>query len=382
MKPIMIYLAGKVPKSDEELKNYSDWRKEFEIAVKKDTGCGIICLDPSHVHFDIADIYGVFGRDVYMVKQSDFIVIDARERIGPGTAQEMLIAKYFKKPVVTILPKNSHYWKDTKIRDKEAKAWMNPFIAATSDIIAESVEDAAKKIAGCIKNNENACAKSITLLDDAIKYYTSNILQKDISTKGLHEKLTHPKIIIASKSRGRERVLREAGFDFEVMPSNMDESKISDKNPEMLVKRLALAKAEDVASKLDESRVIIGADTICIFNGKVIGKPKDRKDALEMLEAFSGKTHMILTGIAVVCRKSKKAISDVSVSTVTFRKITRAEIEDYLKLDDAYRFAGGYSIDGTKSAKFIEGISGSYSGVIGMPLEKLIPMLRRCGVDV
>ncbi len=220
------------------------------------------------------------------------------------------------------------------------------------------------------------------------------------------------KIILASKSNGRAKILREAGFVFETIPSTVDESAIRDlhlgmqslkihgtscqafevfkpqnrknfhdKSSEEFVKKLALAKAEDVASKADAKAVVIGADTVCVFGGKIIEKPRDKDGAFRMLSAFSGKTHMLFTGIAVVCGESKKSIADVSVSTVTFRKISKAEIDDYLKSDDALQFAGGYNIDATKSMRFIEGISGSYTGVIGMPLEKLIPMLRKCKVD-
>lgn len=187
--------------------------------------------------------------------------------------------------------------------------------------------------------------------------------------------------ILASNSRGREKVLKEAGFDFDVVASKIDESKIRDDNPEMLVKKLARAKAEDVAMKVSEDSVVIGADTLCVFGSKIIEKPKDKGEARGMLAAFSGKTHMLLTGITVVCRKRKKSLVDVSVSTVTFRKISSAEICDYLKSDDALRFAGGYNIDGTKSMRFIESVCGSYSGIIGMPLEKLVPMLKKLGVD-
>lgn len=190
-----------------------------------------------------------------------------------------------------------------------------------------------------------------------------------------------PRIILASNSKGRQRILEEAGFDFDTMPSNVDESKIRDGDPESLVKKLALAKAEDVASKVPEDNIVIGADTVCVLGGKIIEKPKDKAEASKMLESFSGKTHMILTGIAVICKKSKKSLVDVSVSTVAFRKLSKAEISDYLTADDALRFAGGYTIDATKSMKFVNCVSGSYSGIIGMPLEKLIPMLRMCGVD-
>jgi len=192
----------------------------------------------------------------------------------------------------------------------------------------------------------------------------------------------NPKIVLASNSKGRERILKEAGFDFEIMPSNIDESKIRDANPENLVKLLARAKAEDIAAKVPEDKIVVGADTICVFGGKVIEKPRDKSDAARMLSAFSGKTHMIMTGIAVAFRKGKKSLADISIATVTFRKISKSEIDDYLKADDALRFAGGYNIDGTKSMKFIESVCGSYSGIIGMPLEKLIPMLEKCGVGV
>ena len=206
------------------------------------------------------------------------------------------------------------------------------------------------------------------------------------------------KIVLASKSGGRAKVLHDAGFVFEAVPSDVDESAIRDlhigmqslkirknfhdRNPESLVKKLALAKAEYVAAKLDAKNIVIGADTICVFGGKIIEKPRDLEEAAAMLGAFSGKTHMLLTGIAVVNKERKKSLVNVSVSTVTFRNLSKAEIDDYLKSGDALRFAGGYNIDSTKSMRFIEGISGSYSGVIGMPLEKLIPMLKKCGVDV
>lgn len=192
----------------------------------------------------------------------------------------------------------------------------------------------------------------------------------------------NPQIILASNSKGRQRILKESGFDFEIMPSNIDESKIRDNNPENLVKLLAQAKAEDIAAKVSEDKIVVGADTICVFGGKVIEKPHDLAEARRMLSAFSGKTHMIMTGIAAVARKNKKSLVDVSIATVTFRKISKAEIGDYLKADDALRFAGGYNIDGTKSMKFIDCVCGSYSGIIGLPLEKLIPMLEKCGVGV
>lgn len=204
-------------------------------------------------------------------------------------------------------------------------------------------------------------------------------------------------LILASKSNGRAKILRDACFAFETVPSTVDESAIRDlhlgmqslkirknfhdKSPEELVKKLALAKAEDVASKVAEDKIVIGADTVCVFGGKIIEKPRDKADAFKMFSAFSGKTHMLLTGIAVVCKGSNKSIVDVSVSTVTFRNISKAEIDDYLKADDALHFAGGYNIDATKSMRFIEGISGSYTGVIGMPLDKLIPMLKKCKAD-
>lgn len=185
-------------------------------------------------------------------------------------------------------------------------------------------------------------------------------------------------LILASKSKGREMILRAAGFGFKVMPSTVDESKINCKNPEELVKKLAFAKAEEVASKVSESCIVIGADTVCLFEGKIIGKPKTKDDAARMLESFSAKTHEVITGIAVICRKNKTALADISKAKVAFRKLLREEIEDYLKSGDAYRFAGAYNIEGTKSMAFIESISGSYSSIIGMPFEKLIPMLREC----
>ena len=246
-----------------------------------------------------------------------------------------------------------------------------------------------------------------------IIHLAGNVPKSGGNTGIMLEKLNGKlQLVLASKSGGRAKVLRDAGFVFDVVPSDVDESAIRDlhlgmqslkilsfysrllnflkvqnsknfhdRNPESLVKKLALAKAEYVAAKLYAKNIVIGADTVCVFGGKIIEKPRDLEEAAAMLGAFSGKTHMILTGIAVVNKESKKSLVDVSVSTVTFRKIREAEIGDYLKSGDALRFAGGYNIDSTKSMRFIEGISGSYTGTIGMPLEKLIPMLKKCGVD-
>lgn len=188
-------------------------------------------------------------------------------------------------------------------------------------------------------------------------------------------------IVLASKSNGRAKVLKESGFDFEVMPSDIDESRIRDLNPEELVKKLASAKAENVADKVAAGKVVIGVDTIGVLGRKIIEKPKDKKDAIAMLLELSGKTHDVFSGIAVICREKNISLVGISKSKVTFRKLLPQEIEDYLKTDDALRFAGGYNIEGTKSMSFIEKINGSYTGVIGMPLEKLVPMLKECGIE-
>jgi len=182
------------------------------------------------------------------------------------------------------------------------------------------------------------------------------------------------KIILASASPRRQMLLRLIGLNFRAVKSGVKEDG-REKNPEKLVKRTAEKKAEAVA-KNHANALIIAADTVVVFRGRVIGKPKSKKEAEAMLAAFSGKKHDVYTGLCVINKKTGKKFTVHSRSSVKFRKLDKKEIESYVRTGEPLDKAGGYNI-AEKGVRFLEGIEGSYSNVVGLPLEKLIPMLRK-----
>jgi len=160
-----IYLAGSVPKGRDDEQNFVNWRKSYELVLKKYLDAEYI--DPYAKHLDESDYLSVFGNDCKHIKESDLILINAQEQLGAGTAQEMLIAKYFKKPVVTILPKRSHHRRENvNFFGKVIEDWIHPFIHSISDFIIEDIKDISKIKEEIFKIE----AKDITVIDKAIEY--------------------------------------------------------------------------------------------------------------------------------------------------------------------------------------------------------------------
>jgi len=187
------------------------------------------------------------------------------------------------------------------------------------------------------------------------------------------------KIILASASQGRKRILKSLGIPFEVVPSNLDEDKITGSNPVEILKTRARAKAETVIKKISNFKfqisnfLIIAADSSVILNGKIYGKPRDKKEARKFLAALSGKTHDFVTAVCVI--QGKKVWQAVEITKVTFRKLKMSEIDIFVKRFDLIKFAGAYSLFDTPQ-DFIAKIEGSLTNVLGLPLEKLLPVLR------
>lgn len=188
------------------------------------------------------------------------------------------------------------------------------------------------------------------------------------------------RIILASESPRRKALLESLGIEFEVMPSNADESSVSDGDPARLVQRLAELKAGIVAGVLGEGFVVIAADTVVVFNGKTVGKPKDRDDARRMLRMLSGKKHSVHTGVCVINTSTGKALKGAETSFVNFRSLAPEEIDAYASLDITLGCAGAYAIQVEPSP--VASVEGSYTNVVGLPAEKLIPMLRENGVMI
>ncbi len=187
------------------------------------------------------------------------------------------------------------------------------------------------------------------------------------------------KIILASQSPRRKELLDRMGIqDFETISPNVDESAFHGLPPEELVRRLSAEKAAAVAGKVGEDAIVIAADTVVALEGAVLGKPADELDAFKMLSALSGVRHQVYTGVTV-CRGGEKQTAH-EVTDVTFRELSEREIEDYISTGEPMDKAGAYGIQGY-GALLIQGISGDYYNVMGLPVCRLSGMLARFGVD-
>ncbi len=185
------------------------------------------------------------------------------------------------------------------------------------------------------------------------------------------------KLVLASRSPRRYELLKQMGFDLDVIPSKVIEDFAQAELPRDHVLRLAEAKARDVASQYP-GRWVVGADTIVYINGTILGKPKCQEEAVEMLRRLSGQEHCVLTGFSV-CHLEKGMDDKETVQTaVKVKALTSAEIAWYVQTGEPFDKAGGYAIQGIGSF-MIESIQGSYTNVVGLPLCELIQMLNRLG---
>jgi septum formation protein len=181
------------------------------------------------------------------------------------------------------------------------------------------------------------------------------------------------KIILASKSPRRKQLLKELFKNFKVSPSLLDESKITAKSPEAFALKAAIAKAEDVALK-HKSSIIIGADTIVVLGKTILGKPKSKKEALSTLKKLAGRTHKVITGVAVIDSDSLKTYAGYEVTKVKMKKVSSKEIDAYVRSGRPLDKAGSYGIQEIEEV-FINKIEGDYENVVGLPLNKLKKLL-------
>lgn len=182
-------------------------------------------------------------------------------------------------------------------------------------------------------------------------------------------------LILASGSPRRADLLRQIGLEFEVIPSEVDEGKIPGRSPEERVLNAAVAKALDVAQRVKEG-IVIGADTIVLLDGHVLGKPSDPEDALRMLVQLSGKTHEVITGVALIHVRTLSVQSWIERTSVTFRRLSLREILDYVDTGLPLDKAGAYGIQ-DRAAAFVKRVEGCYFNVVGLPLASLVERLSR-----
>lgn len=191
---------------------------------------------------------------------------------------------------------------------------------------------------------------------------------------------TSPDIYLASNSPRRRELLDQIGVRYDWLASGVDERIQPGEGAEVFVLRLALDKARAASDGLSEKSAlpVLAADTVVVVDQAVLGKPESDRDGLRMLELLSGRSHRVLTGVAMV--DGEREGSRLSVSHVSFREITQRERENYWATGEPRDKAGGYAIQG-RAAVFIEQLEGSFSGVMGLPLFETAQLLEEFGID-
>lgn len=187
-------------------------------------------------------------------------------------------------------------------------------------------------------------------------------------------------IILASSSPRRKSLLEQLGLEFKVIPSEICEPVLPGFTPAELVEVLAREKAHQVAGRLS-SGVVIGADTVVVWRGQVMGKPASPREAAEMLRRLRADVHEVYTGLALIDAASGESVAGHEVTRVYFKYISDAEIESYVATKEPMDKAGAYAVQG-KAAIFIERIEGCYTNVVGLPLARLDTMLKHFGVNI
>ncbi len=190
---------------------------------------------------------------------------------------------------------------------------------------------------------------------------------------------TNMKIILASRSPFRRKALELLGLKYEVMPSELDEKSIRDDDPERLSAKLAEAKAREIG-KREKGAIIVASDLFVVYEGRIYEKPESIDEAKKMLRGFSGRRIDNVCSICVHNSDTGETLSDVVHCFMRFRRLSEHEIEDYVKRYPVTTFAGAFGTEG--AIRFSEEIEGEPCFACGLPMSRLIVMLRRMGVEV
>lgn len=191
--------------------------------------------------------------------------------------------------------------------------------------------------------------------------------------------MANSSLFLASKSPRRQALLEQIGIRFEVIDIEVDEARRPGEAPDSYVLRLALEKARAGQARLESPHCppVLAADTAVVVGDRILGKPSDRPDAAAMLRLLSGRTHQVLSGVALVGEHEREALS---ISEVRFRAVNAQEVDAYWESGEVCDKAGGYAIQGL-GALFVADLRGSYSGVMGLPLFETARLLAAAGID-
>ena len=187
------------------------------------------------------------------------------------------------------------------------------------------------------------------------------------------------RIVLASSSPRRRELLSTLGLGFDVIHPSSDEAVSGNETPEDFVLRASAEKASSVSGTLGEGVVVIGADTVVVVDGEILGKPRDPEDASSMLRKLSGKEHHVYTAFSIVRPKNEILHSEIVDTRVRVKPLAASEIEGYIKTGEPMDKAGAYGIQGIGSL-MVGGFEGSYSNVVGLPVEELLAALKKLGI--
>jgi len=187
------------------------------------------------------------------------------------------------------------------------------------------------------------------------------------------------RIVLASSSPRRRELLSTLGLGFDVIHPSSDEAVSGNETPEDFVLRVSAEKASSVSGTLGEGVVVIGADTVVVVDGEILGKPRDPEDASSMLRKLSGKEHHVYTAFSIVRPKNEILHSEIVDTSVRVKPLAASEIEGYIKTGEPMDKAGAYGMQGIGSF-MVGGFEGSYSNVVGLPVEELLAALKKLGI--
>ena len=187
-------------------------------------------------------------------------------------------------------------------------------------------------------------------------------------------------LILASASPRRRELLAQLAIPFTVLPANIDESVRPGEAPWAYTRRMAYTKAQHVARQCPTA-VVLGADSVVVLEQQILGKPRDRDEARQMLSRLSGRAHTVMTAVAVLHHARHLACLDVVQTLVRFRSLSPAAIEHYIVTGEPMDKAGAYAIQGAAAA-FVESWQGCYTNVVGLPLRRTAAFLQAVGLPV
>ncbi len=187
------------------------------------------------------------------------------------------------------------------------------------------------------------------------------------------------RIVLASSSPRRRELLATLGLGFDVIHPSSDETVLKNETPEDFALRVSAEKASSVSTTLGDGVVVIGADTIVVVDGEILGKPGDGGEACSMLRKLSGKEHHVYTAFSIVRPKNEILHSEIVDTRVRVKTLAASEIEGYIKTGEPMDKAGAYGIQGIGSF-MVGGFEGSYSNVVGLPVEELLAALKKLGI--